>query len=323
MIHQLVADTSRGRLDQLLAPHGLVAVSVAGRLVISRAPGPVVVGRVVDLRGQPIAGARIELAGSGPASTICGESGEFVLSVPTRAGPLIVEASSPGYMPLRFEVASGSAAPVIVRLDGLPHKVEQITVVDESVLHPRHRGLSVHAVDAPRVNPDPIAELANLSGVSDFDADDGSDLAARRAERRSRNRRRWSGAACALSPRGLWLGPQHRSRLHSLERRRESWCIRSAVRVASERRRRPAYRAGRNRSQREFRDRSLLRLGCDRRESRRRQDVLCGLGPTRNARSGRKAGWPRRAAQLLGCVCEAGDLGQRAPPTPSWTPAVG
>ena len=134
------AGDARGRLDQLLAPHGLTSeVGPGGRLVVVAAKPAVssLHGRVRDrLSGTALPGVRIRLLPLAPlpgdpaTEAMSGTGGRFLLDE-LNAGTYTLEAHLPGFVVERFEdlvVAPGEVVEVRFELQPAPMALDEIVV---------------------------------------------------------------------------------------------------------------------------------------------------------------------------------------------------
>ncbi|MCP3997466.1 MAG: TonB-dependent receptor [bacterium] len=136
------AGDPRGRLDQLLAPHGLTSkVGPGDRLVVVAARPAVssIHGNVRErLSETPLPGVRLVVVPSGAPrgdletgqETISGAGGSFLLDE-LAAGSYTLEAHLPGFVVERFEqirLAPGEVVEVRIRLQPAPMALDEIVV---------------------------------------------------------------------------------------------------------------------------------------------------------------------------------------------------
>jgi hypothetical protein len=120
----------RAVLDELLAPHGLCAEEVRGRLVVVVAPPPraALRGRVLARDdGRPLAGARVTAGASG---AVTDADGGFAIPG-LEAGVYTVEAHRAGFVAGRWpgvEIHGGRDRRMTIELDPVPTVEEEIVV---------------------------------------------------------------------------------------------------------------------------------------------------------------------------------------------------
>ncbi len=126
------SSTPRQVLDEILAPLHLEAIAAGRELVVVRQQPSTgaVHGRVQARGGPPLAGVAVTLRdGGGAHRVVSDERGELRLGG-LAAGPVEVELSSPGFVPLRtrVQVTAGGEAELTLELQPLPVAREEITV---------------------------------------------------------------------------------------------------------------------------------------------------------------------------------------------------
>src|SRR5579862_9216834 len=86
-------------------------------------------GRVLDLQGQPVQGAAVQLA---PAATTTGPDGQFQLELDVR-GPGILNVHAEGFADIHQAVnCTGTDLKLELRFSGLAQQSESVTVTEDS-----------------------------------------------------------------------------------------------------------------------------------------------------------------------------------------------
>ncbi len=171
------AGDPRGRLDQLLAPHGLTSkVGPGDRLVVVVAKPSVssIHGTVRErAAGTPLPGVRVLIAGT-DTETMSGNDGGFLLDQ-LAAGSYALEAHLPGFVVEHFEritVAPGEVVELGITLQAAPMALDEIVVTPSFISLLREEpvtGLTLDRDDIfalPHLGDDIYRAFTLLPGVS-------------------------------------------------------------------------------------------------------------------------------------------------------------
>jgi outer membrane receptor protein involved in Fe transport len=166
------ADDPRTILDQLLAPHGLVARPGPGGVLMVVAAGPAAVEGVVrDGRtGRPLSGVAVRLDGG--RGTMTAADGSFRIG-DLEAGPYRLETERAGYVAAERELRldAGKVVRLVFDLRPIPVAVERIdvTATPIGILGGGLSALSLgrsRTPALPRLADDPLRQLTLLPGTS-------------------------------------------------------------------------------------------------------------------------------------------------------------